>query len=723
MAMSEEMDAGDVFLQRETPIAPDETAGSLAERLARLGAQAIGEALDGIRAGTLRAVAQPAAGITFAPRIEREHCALDWTRPAVELERQVRGLAPAAVRVHDARRTAPEGAPRRARRRRGRRRSGERRPGRSRGHRGRDRRRGPPSPRSPARRPAPPRRRGLPRRASARAGHVPRRRIAGGAEPRAIAQSVLLRVEATDAFADVLLADRLAGATLAAADHALATRLVYGTLAWQGRLDHHLRGLVRTPLDRLDPPVRIALRLGLYQLLFLDRVPAYAAVDASVRLARAAGRGAAGLVNAVLRRAASDPGALGLPDPGADPLGRLAVEWSHPRWLVERWSTEVGLDDLPRLLAANNERAATAMRANRLRTTPEALRDALAAAGARATRSRWAPDGLVVEQAAARLRGTPAWDAGHFAFQSEASQLIAPLLGVSPGARILDACSAPGGKAAHVAALLGGSGLVAALDRRAAGARRAAAEAGRLGADVVLVAAGDARRPPFARLFDAVLVDAPCSGLGNARAPSRASLAPARGGRPAARDAAAGDPGRRGAARAARRRPRLRRVHDHARRERRRGRALPLGPLAVRRGGRRRVGFTRARHAGRHAAHPAPPPRPRRLLRGPAASGFVGAAGLAGLLKNCACAVFQGPARPARVASIAPSILSADFGRLADEVRAVTGRGRRPDSRRRDGRPFRAADHDRPARRRGDPARDPPAARRPPHDRGPRRSR
>ena len=95
MAMSEEMDAGDVFLQRETPIAPDETAGSLAERLARLGAQAIGEALDGIGAGTLRAVAQPAAGITFAPRIEREHCALDWTRPAVELERQVRGLAPA----------------------------------------------------------------------------------------------------------------------------------------------------------------------------------------------------------------------------------------------------------------------------------------------------------------------------------------------------------------------------------------------------------------------------------------------------------------------------------------------------------------------------------------------------------------------------------------------------------------------------------------------------
>ena len=94
MAMSEEMDAGDILLQRETPIAPDDTAGTLGERLARLGAAAVGEAIDGLKAGTLRPVPQPAAGITFAPRIEREQCRLDWHRPAVELERQVRALAP-----------------------------------------------------------------------------------------------------------------------------------------------------------------------------------------------------------------------------------------------------------------------------------------------------------------------------------------------------------------------------------------------------------------------------------------------------------------------------------------------------------------------------------------------------------------------------------------------------------------------------------------------------
>ena len=94
MAMNQEMDAGDILLQRETPIAPDDTGGTLGERLARLGAAAIGEAIDGLQAGTLRPVPQPAAGVTFAPRIEREHCRLDWRRTAIELERQVRALAP-----------------------------------------------------------------------------------------------------------------------------------------------------------------------------------------------------------------------------------------------------------------------------------------------------------------------------------------------------------------------------------------------------------------------------------------------------------------------------------------------------------------------------------------------------------------------------------------------------------------------------------------------------
>jgi len=321
-----------------------------------------------------------------------------------------------------------------------------------------------------------------------------------------------MRVETTEAFADVLLAHRLDALRLA--DRALATELVYGTLAWQRRLDHHLSQLVTGSTARLEPPVRVALRLGLYQLLFLDRIPAYAAVDASVRLARRCGRGAAGLVNAVLRRAAREGReVLALPDPSADPIERLSIEWSHPRWLVERLADEVGIDELPALLAAHDRRGPVAVRAH-----PPGSRDALAAdlteRGVVATPSRWTPDGLVIARGAGRLRALDEFTAGRLAFQGEASQLVARLVDVEPGARVLDACAAPGGKTTYLAAL---GARVSALDVHAAGARRIVSEAKRLGLATIRAAAADARRPPVRGAFDAVLVDAPCSGLGTLR--------------------------------------------------------------------------------------------------------------------------------------------------------------------------------------------------------------
>ncbi len=332
-------------------------------------------------------------------------------------------------------------------------------------------------------------------------------------DARAVAHDVLLRVETTAAFADVLLARRLGA--LPPADRGLATELVYGALAWQGRLDHHLGQLASRPVAQLDPPVRAALRLGLYQLLFLDRVPAYAAVDASVRLA---GRRAAGLVNAVLRRAAREGrDTVVLPAATADPVARLAVEWSHPRWLVALLAEEVGMDELPALLAAHNRAGPITVRPHLGRTTRAALAGELAAAGLAVAPARWAPDALVVERAAARLRSAPAFRDGRVAFQGEASQLVSLLAGVAPGATVLDACAAPGGKTAHLAELAGPAGRVVALDLHPAGGRRVAAEATRLGLASVHTAVADARRPPVRGWFDVVLVDAPCSGLGTLR--------------------------------------------------------------------------------------------------------------------------------------------------------------------------------------------------------------
>jgi 16S rRNA (cytosine967-C5)-methyltransferase len=331
-------------------------------------------------------------------------------------------------------------------------------------------------------------------------------------DSRGVAHDVILRVETTDAFADVLLARRLPA--LAPVDRALAAELVYGTLAWQGRLDHHLGQLVHRPLAELDAGARAALRLGLYQLLFLDRVPAYAAVDASVRLARRSGRGAAGLVNAVLRRVSREgQAALPLPDAAGDRIGRLAVEWSHPRWLVERLADEIGIEELPRLLAAHNRHGPVALRAH-----PVGSRDALgvrlAARGVAVAPSRWAPDALVVERAAGRLRSSEEFGSGRLGFQGEASQLVTRLLPAADGARVLDACAAPGGKTAYAAAL---GARVTALDIHAAGARRILRESNRLGLTSIAVAVADARRPPIRSSFDAVLVDAPCSGLGTLR--------------------------------------------------------------------------------------------------------------------------------------------------------------------------------------------------------------
>src|SRR5581483_8194776 len=212
------------------------------------------------------------------------------------------------------------------------------------------------------------------------------------------------------------------------------------------------------------------------------------------------------------------PGRTQLPlPPRRDLLERLAIEWSHPRWLVERWAAEFGLEPLPAMLAANNEPGPIAVRANPTRTTRAALAEELGAAGIATAPGRLAPDALLIAHTAARLRELAAYREGRLAFQGEASQLVVLLLGVAPGAHVLDACAAPGGKTTYAAALAAPGGRVIALDVNAAGLRRLTAEAARLGVAGVHALVADARRPPLAAVFDTVLVDAPCSGLGTLR--------------------------------------------------------------------------------------------------------------------------------------------------------------------------------------------------------------
>ena len=212
------------------------------------------------------------------------------------------------------------------------------------------------------------------------------------ADPRRLAWDILRRVEETDAYADALLGHSRAPGNSIRGTIALLTRLVYGTLAWQGYVDHILAAFSRRPPAELDAPVRALLRLALYQVCVLTKIPPFAAVDTAVDLAkRFRGGAAAGLVNAVLRRAVSAWREVPFPSRQDDPIGYLSARLSHPRWLVERWVAQFGVDETEALLRADNQPAPTVARVNQLETSRKRVLETLRRAGRKARPSTYSP--------------------------------------------------------------------------------------------------------------------------------------------------------------------------------------------------------------------------------------------------------------------------------------------------------------------------------------------
>jgi 16S rRNA (cytosine967-C5)-methyltransferase len=332
---------------------------------------------------------------------------------------------------------------------------------------------------------------------------------------------VLERVQRAGAYADLLLHAQLGRSSLPAGDRAFATELVYGTLRWRGRIDFQLARVLDRDLEKLDPLVATALRLGAYQLIFSDRVPVSAAVDESVRCIRAVGaERAAGLVNAALRRLAREHETVELPSLERDPLAHLIHALSLPAWLAARWLEDHGAEQAAALAAASNVIPPLTVRVNRRRVSPEALLTELRQRFPAAEACQFASHGIVLGR-----RGNPAVDpaflAGHFTVQDESSQLVVALLDPQPGERILDACSAPGGKATAIAECIGDTGEVIAIDRHSGRLDLVRRHLRRLGLERVLCLVRDAARPladlAAEQPFDRVLVDAPCSGLGTLR--------------------------------------------------------------------------------------------------------------------------------------------------------------------------------------------------------------
>jgi 16S rRNA (cytosine967-C5)-methyltransferase len=387
---------------------------------------------------------------------------------------------------------------------------------------------------------------------------------------RTLAYQVLLHLEHKASHPDRLIRTALERhSQLDERDRALLTELVYGVVRWQGRLDWHLDQLSRTRPDRIDPAVRVLIRLALYQILFLDRIPNHAAVNDSVDIAKTSQPPhVIKFINAILREAARRSGAVGppadlpadpgirqgggavgppaelpadpgirpggglvsrescagggewnYPDPRKDPAAHTAVMTSHPIWLVLKLFDQIGPEETKLFCESNNRIAPAVFRVNALKASRGRVAESLSAEGVDTAPSPWLDDALRVFSPRRDMTRTQAYREGWIQAQDEASQLVSLLLAPMPGERVLDLCSGFGVKATHIAALMKNEGEVLSVDKSAWKLEELQRNAKRQGAAIIRTLAEEIQslQPQSMGLFDRVLVDAPCSGLGTIR--------------------------------------------------------------------------------------------------------------------------------------------------------------------------------------------------------------
>ncbi len=329
-----------------------------------------------------------------------------------------------------------------------------------------------------------------------------------GTNSREVAVELLLRIEKGGAYLDRLLASPSFQA-LNSRDRAFARELSAGVERWKLRLDRVINTYYTKPAAALSVEIRTVLRTGLYQLLFMNSVPDRAAVHESVEIAtRMQGKRAGGLVNAVLRRVTREGEPSSWPD---DPAERLSLQQSYPLWLARRWTARFGPEAAELIMRAGNERHPVFIRTNSLRVTPEALVQSLADEGYSASVIEEIPGFIAVSTTEGLFR-LDAFRQGLFTAQDPSAALASILLDPQPGESVIDLCAAPGGKATHLAELMGNTGRVTALDIHSGRLGLVRESAARLGLSAVEVVEGDARTFGIAESYDRVLLDAPCMG-------------------------------------------------------------------------------------------------------------------------------------------------------------------------------------------------------------------
>ena len=304
-------------------------------------------------------------------------------------------------------------------------------------------------------------------------------------------------------------------------DRALLQAVVFGVLRWRARLDWIIAHFSSTPLNRIDPKVMNILRLGLFQIIYLDRVPASAAVNTSVEMAKSVTEPyVVRFVNGLLRNAAKKYQQVSYPDATQDPVSALAIQKSFPDWLVKRWLNRFGFENAGLLCDVANTIPPLTIRCNTLKTDRESVLKCVEKDVEHADYTPYSPDGLFLSHPKQSIPKIKAFEEGMFQVQDEAAQLVTFLLHPRPGETILDACAGLGGKTGHIAQMMKNRGKLIAMDNNEKKLHRLMIEMHRLGISSVTTRIHDLTHRPdntSKEKFDRVLLDAPCSGLGVVR--------------------------------------------------------------------------------------------------------------------------------------------------------------------------------------------------------------
>ncbi|RCX16782.1 NusB antitermination factor [Anaerobacterium chartisolvens] len=335
-------------------------------------------------------------------------------------------------------------------------------------------------------------------------------------KPREIALKILYDINENGAYSSIAINKGLEAYELKGVDRAFITELVYGTLKWRLSIDWIIESFSSIRLKKISPWIINILRLGIYQLMYTSRVPESAACNESVRLSKKYGHAAAGgYVNAVMRSVVRNREGIKYPNPLNDLQKHLSIKYSHPEWMVREWLCEFGEDFTKELMEANNGIPDFTVRVNRLKASMEQLSESLKSEGLETSPGRYAVDALVIKlpSSIARLE---AFRKGWFQVQDESSMLASIVLDPKPGELVMDICSAPGGKALHIAALMEGRGEIIARDIHMHKLELIRQSAQRLGINIITPEMYDAcvLDHNYIDRADRVLVDAPCTGLG-----------------------------------------------------------------------------------------------------------------------------------------------------------------------------------------------------------------